>query len=429
MTVTPSKKQNNAELLEAIVKEQTIETVLSDTREKPNLVNLLAFLRLQDNCIIRWNELKRHIETSDKGSNSPAVAMDPTLADVFLADKWKINAPSKRAEHCLKAVALENAFNPVREYLESLRHLDLPEVTNEQLADCFGFNVEDNLSIDLMRLHLRACASRGINPGEKMDSLLIIQGNQGNGKSTAIETLSPEFSWYDETTRMSFDSKDSLSSLNSAFIYEFSEIEKILTTFDVAQFKSWISRKVDKYVEKYESISKDHPRRCCLFGTTNASTFLMDPTGARRFLICENTRPANIKLLKMHRDALWKQSLVELENGLPHYLTNDSLLHTEDQKRAENATVSDPWEAELSSFLSNCKHGEFVTSQQLLKHLNKPVDKLDMRDCKRIGNIMKRMKWEKGRRRQINHTNPVDGYIKPEPETLTSEQAEEILDA
>jgi hypothetical protein len=87
--------------------------------------------------------------------------MDPTLADVFLADKWKINAPSKRAEHCLKAVALENAFNPVREYLESLRHLDLPEVTNEQLADCFGFNVEDNLSIDLMRLHLRACASRG----------------------------------------------------------------------------------------------------------------------------------------------------------------------------------------------------------------------------------------------------------------------------
>jgi hypothetical protein len=46
-----------------------------------------------------------------------------------------------------------------------------------------------------------------------------------------------------------------------------------------------------------------------------------------------------------------------------------------------------------------------------------------MRDCKRIGNIMKRMKWEKGRRRQIHHTNPVDGYIKPEAEVLTDEQA------
>jgi putative DNA primase/helicase len=427
MTITPNRNQATTKSIEAIVKEQTIEKLLDDVREKPTLVNLLAFLRHQNDCIIRWNELKRFIETNDAESISSAVAMDPTLADVFLADKWKINAPSKRAEHCLKAVALENAFNPVYEYFESLRCLELPKVTDEQLADCFGFHIDDNLSIELMRLHLRACANRGINPGEKMDSLLIIQGEQGNGKSTAIETLSPEFSWYDETTRMSFDSKDSLSSLNSAFIYEFSEIEKILTTFDVAQFKSWITRKVDKYVEKYESISKDHPRRCCLFGTTNASTFLMDPTGARRFLICENTKPANITLLQTLRDAIWKQSLNELEDGLPHYLTNDSQLHIQDQKRAENATVSDPWEAELSSFLSNCKAGEFVTSQQLLKNLNKPVDKLDMRDCRRIGNIMKRMKWEKGRRRQIYHANPVDGYIKPEPEVLTDEQAEAIL--
>jgi predicted P-loop ATPase len=153
----------------------------------------------------------------------------------------------------------------------------------------------------------------------------------------------------------------------------------------------------------------------------------MDPTGARRFLICENVKPANIKLLKKLRDAIWKQSLLELENGLPHYLTNDSPLHVEDQKRAENATVSDPWEAELSSFLSICKPGDFVTSQQLLKHLNKPAERLDMRDCKRIGNIMKRMKWEKGRRRQPFHTNAVDGYIKPEPEVLTEEERESYL--
>lgn len=427
MTTTPNRNQTRAKSIEEIVKEQTVEKLLDDVRSRPTLVNLLAFLRHQNDCIIRWNDLKRFIETYDIGNKSAAVAMDPTLADVFLADKWQINAPSKRAEHCLKAVALENAFNPVREYLESLRQLDLPEVSNDQLADCFGFGIEDNLSIDLMRLHLRACAARGMNPGEKMDSLLIIQGEQGNGKSTSIETLSPEFSWYDETTRMSFDSKDSLSSLNSAFIYEFSEIEKILTTFDVAQFKSWITRKVDKYVEKYESISKDHPRRCCLFGTTNASTFLMDPTGARRFLICENIKPANIKLLRSLRDAIWKQSLTEFENGLPHYLTNDSQLYIEDQKRAENATVSDPWEAELSTFLSNCKPGDFVTSQQLLKHLGKPADKQDMRDWKRIGNIMKRMKWEKGRRRQPNNNHAVDGYIKPNTEVLTDEEASAIL--
>lgn len=429
MTTTPQKPQKlsaDADTLEAIVKEQTLDKLLSDAKEKPTLVNLLAFLRQQRNCIIRWNELKRCIVTSDASINSPVV-LDPEMADVFLADQWKINAPHKRAKSCLVTVALENAFNPVREYLDGLRHRDLPAVTNEQLADCFGFDNKDSLSIDLMRLQLRACANRGMRPGEKMDTLLILQGEQGNGKSTALETLSPEFSWYDETTRMKLDSKDSLSSLNSAFIYEFSEVEKILQAFDVAQFKSWISRKVDKYVEKYESISKDHPRRCCLFGTTNASTFLNDPSGARRYLICVNVKPANIKLLAKLRDAIWKQSLIELENGLPCFLENDSPLHRADQERAENATTSDPWEAELSSYLFNCKAGDFVTSQQLLKHLNVPVDKLDMRDCKRIGNIMKRMRWEKGRRRQIGHAHPVDGYIKPEPEPVSDEELRSIF--
>lgn len=398
------------------------EELLKDAKASPNMVNILAFLREQKACKIRWNELKRCIVINDMGSGGADMAMDPAMADVFLADQWKINAPSKRAESCLKAVALENKYNPVREYLEGLRNQELPTVTNSQLADCFGFARKDNLSISLLWLHLRACANRGMNPGEKMDSCLIVMGLQGNGKSTSIETLSPEFSWYDETTRMNFDSRDSLSSLNSAFIYEFSEIEKILTTADVAQFKSWITRKVDKYVEKYEKISMDHPRRCCLFGTTNASTFLMDPSGARRFLICENVRRANISLLKKLRDAIWKQALLEWEGGLPSYLENDSELFLEVQRRTDVATASDPWEDELSTYLSVCKAGEFVTTHQLLKHLGKAVDKLDMRDCKRIANIMKRMKWEKGRRRTINHANAVDGYIKPEPELLTEDE-------
>jgi len=192
------------------------------------------------------------------------------------------------------SVAQERPFNPVADFLNGLRDEDLPLVTDEQLADCFGFHRDDSTSIGLMRVHLRACAKRGLDPGSKMDSLLIIKGKQGNRKSTALATLSPEISWYDETTRVSLDSRDSLSALNSSFIYEFSEIEKILTTADVAAFKSWITRQVDKYCEKYQTVSVDHIRRCCLFGTTNSESFLVDPTGARRFWICHNVKPANI---------------------------------------------------------------------------------------------------------------------------------------
>jgi hypothetical protein len=89
------------------------------------------------------------------------------------------------------------------------------------------------------------------------------------------------------------------------------------------------------------------------------------------------------------------------------------------QKRAKKAAASDPWEIELSSFLAKYHTDDFVTGQQLLRHLNQPVDKLNMRNYQRIGRIMKRLQWEKGRRRQVGSSNPVDGYIKPAIEAST----------
>lgn len=404
-----AKPSIDGDSLAATVAAQTADKRLSDVRDSPNLVNLLDFLRYQTKIRIRWNELKRCIVVDDDR------VVEPTRAAVLLADEWKINAGLKNAEICVTTVALENKYNPIREYFEGLRQQQFAPVSDEQLADCFGFDHGDDLSIQLMRIQLRACVGRGMNPGSdtKMDTLLVLEGEQGHLKSTALETLSPHPSWYDETTRVNFDSRDALSSLNSAFIYEFSEIEKILTTADVAQFKSWISRKVDKYVEKYEKVSLDHPRRCCLFGTTNQSSFLMDPTGARRFLICKTVRPTDPSLLKRLRDALWFQSMIELENGLPSYLKNDDELFKRGQERAQNATLSDPWEAELSSHLSFAKPEEFYPSIALLKHLGRQTDKITVNDSKRLANAMKRLGWQKVRRRMTGHTNPVDGYWLP----------------
>jgi predicted P-loop ATPase len=415
------KTSSDGPSIESIVKAQTDDKYLKDAQDSPNLVNLLALLRHQSEVLIRWDELKRCIVIGEG-----CKVLEPVRANVFLADQWKINAGKRNAEDCVITVALENSYNPVREYFEDLRGKGLKPVSDNELAECFGLAENDQLSIQLMRIHLRACAGRGMNPGQKLDSLLVLEGDQGNRKSTSVKTLSPDSRWYDETTRVNFDSRDALSSLNSAFIYEFSEIEKILTTADVAQFKSWISREVDNYCEKHEKTSLPHVRRCCLFGTTNAASFLMDPTGARRFFICKNTRPANIKLLAQLRDALWHQSLIELEKGLPSFLSNDDELFIQCQERAQNATIADPWEAELSGYLYSSGAGTFLSSQSLLKHLGKATDKLTQNDFRRLGNIMRRMGWIKTRKRLPEFSNPVDGYCKPEtPEPTTPKPTQE----
>lgn len=418
-----AKPSVDGDSLAAVVSAQTEDKRLEDVRKAPNLVNLLEFLRYQTKVRIRWNELKRCIVVDDDK------VVEPTFAAVLLADQWKINAALKIAEVAVKSIAFENKYNPVREYFESLRVRQFEPVCDAQLADCFGFDPDDSLSIQLMRIQLRACVGRGMNPGTdtKMDTLLVLEGEQGLLKSTALEALSPDPSWYDETTRINFDSRDALSSLNSAFIYEFSEIEKILTTADVAQFKSWISRKVDKYVEKHEKVSLDHPRRCCLFGTTNSNSFLNDPTGARRFFICKTVRATDPALIKRLRDALWHQSMVELEDGLPSFLKNEDDLFKQGQERAQNATLSDPWEAELSSHLSFAKPEEFFPSSVLLKHLGRQTDKLTVHDSKRLASAMRRLGWQKTRQRMVGHSNPVDGYWLPLPKVVEYEDLDNIF--
>jgi hypothetical protein len=93
------------------------------------------------------------------------------------------------------------------------------------------------------------------------------------------------------------------------------------------------------------------------------------------------------------------------------------------QERAKKVTSSDPWEAELFDFLLQCQVGDFVTGGQLLMRLSEPIDEPEMRHYRRIGKIMKRLGWEKGRRRQPDFPNPVDGYIKPETEAITKKEA------
>jgi hypothetical protein len=93
------------------------------------------------------------------------------------------------------------------------------------------------------------------------------------------------------------------------------------------------------------------------------------------------------------------------------------------QERAKKVTSSDPWEAELFDFLLQCQVGDFVTGGQLLMRLSEPIDEPEMRHYRRIGKIMKRLGWEKGRRRQPGFPNAVDGYIKPEAEAITKKEA------
>lgn len=406
-------KANSA--AEELVASHDYQGLLEKAQEKANTQNLLAFCRCLD---IKWNDLKRLVEFD-------GVTTEPKMAYLILADKFGIEAKKETAKDVFLKVAKQFSYNPVADYFNSLRELDLPLVSNDQLSAAFGFDKKDSQSIELFRLHLRACVNRGLNPGCKLDSLCIFEGLQGQSKSGSIKALSPNRSWYDETTHTNFDSKDALSAFNSTFLHEFSEIEKLTMTRDVAEFKSWITREYDNYVEKYETQVTEHPRRCCLFGTTNQKQFLNDPTGSRRFLVCHVTKKSNIKLIEKIRDALWHQSLLELESGLPYYLEIDDQLAIANNERGAMATHTHPWEDLLNEVIGGLPIGTFVSSSSVLAMTEVKSDRANAGHYKTLASIMDRLGWTRKKRRESN--GPVNGFEKiSNPDVIT--QTDENMD-
>jgi hypothetical protein len=309
---------------------------------------LLEFLRGQYR--LEFNELKRVCEIDGNPLGDAA-----HLGDVFLADQHGIETTKQAAVDCLEYVSKGNPYNPIKRYLEGLRSepTGLRLISMEELAEAFAIEPGDMLSKRLLASHLAGAAKRGLEPSYKHDQILIFCGAQGNNKSGSIEALASP-AWYDSATRVEdLESKDFLAKVNGCWLFEVEECEHALLKRTASEFKSFVTRSNDCYVEKYEREAKTHYRRSVLFGTTNQSEFLNDNTGNRRaWVIYTGDRPLNPKWIAENRDSIWATVLTWIDWGLCNYVPLGDSLATEAAERAQAANLSDPWEGELMQVLN-----------------------------------------------------------------------------
>ncbi|MCT0247672.1 virulence-associated E family protein [Synechococcus sp. CS-205] len=311
----------------------------SQCPEDPNKAQLQAFIR--STYSVRFNELSGAVELDGK----PMGHIE--LADSFLAHLHGIETSKQAAQDSFTYVAMANAYNPVAEYLKGLEQRnDLKLLSLEEIAAAFGVTPGDTLSQELLARHLAGAYKRGICPGEKHDQMLIMLGDQGQGKQKAIRALAPE-GWYDSATKVAkgLEDREFLGKLNSAWLFEFDECEKALLGRDSSEFKGFTSRFIDKYVQKWETQCRDHPRRCVLFGTSNEREVLNDPTGARRYWMIDvrggTIRP---KWIRQHRDSIWATVATWVAWGLESWIPEGHPTALAAAGRAADARISDVWE-------------------------------------------------------------------------------------
>ena len=178
-------------------------------------------------------------------------------------------------------VSDDRSYHPIREYLDALPEWDKVPRVDTLLIDYLG--AEDNAYVRAVtRKTLCAAVRRVREPGVKFDTMLVLNGPQGIGKSTLISRLAGE--WFSDSLNLG-DTKDKTAAekLQGYWILEIGELAGLRKT-EVETLRSFLSRQNDIYRAAFGHRPTPHPRQCIFFGTTNAeSGYLRDTTGNRRF--------------------------------------------------------------------------------------------------------------------------------------------------
>ena len=218
-------------------------------------------------------------------------------------------------------VSDDRSYHPIREFIAGLPDWDGVNRVDTLLIDYLG--AEDNEYVRAVtRKTLCAAVKRVLNPGCKFDSMLVLNGPQGVGKSTLISRLAGE--WFSDSLNLG-DTKDKTAAekLQGYWILEIGELAG-LKKAEVETLRSFLSRQNDIYRAAFGRRATPHLRQCVFFGTTNAeSGYLRDTTGNRRFWPVKTPGGSARRSWQLTNEEvlqIWAEALAYVHHGEKLYL-------------------------------------------------------------------------------------------------------------
>lgn len=358
---------------------------------KPTLNNAVNYLATLPDIagVFKLNSFTGNIEIDSsvpwykqRGSNGPNVIdEDVTLLKYHLTRVTKVEFPAAILMEAVIVVAHKRHYHPIRNYLSSRVWDKTPRLDTWLVT--YGGAVDTPYTRAIGRKVLCAAVKRVFEPGCKWDYVLIIEGAQGIGKSTACRILGRM--WGGD---MNLDphSKDSVAMMQGKWVIELSEMVA-LKWADANALKSFITREKDTVRPAYARNAKDFHRQSIFIGTVNPEHigYLHDVTGNRRFWIVNFPGNVNTRQLEDDCDQIWAEVVYRYRNE-PLYLNP-----MEEQLQVIEARArmpEDPLRRHVAQYMKEHPEIEDFDIVDVMGYLSIPATRANKGDQSRIAQAL-----------------------------------------
>lgn len=348
---------------------------------------------------LRFNEITREIDvTGGPMAGKPKASLDTEATNWLARSPYKLFLGSREVGEQMLALAREHSYDPLRMWLESLKHDGTKRVITF-FQDYFGAEGDPMHLMAISRSFLISCVARAMEPGCLVHTVPILIGGQGVGKSRSIRALG--FPFFTDTG-LQIGDKDSRLLIASKWLVELAELASVRNT-DIEKVKNFVSISTDDLRPPYGRVVEPFPRRCVFVGTTNEEEVLTDWTGNRRWWPMK-IRPdfkIDVEKVTADRDQLFAEALVMYRAGVKWYLTDEEAERAEEQASGFKRTSARA-EQILAWFAAKAPHErprELTSFDILNTVLGVPSSQISITQSMEIGRAVRELGFTKHRRK------------------------------
>jgi putative DNA primase/helicase len=277
--------------------------------------------------------------------------------------------------------------NSLTDWLDSLEW-DGEERLNDWVIDYLGVE-RTEYTMALSRNWPISMVARAYVPGCQVDTMPVLEGKQGRGKSSFLKALGDP--WY-KALPQQFGEKDFLQAIQGAWLVEIPDMTGF-SRREHGAILATIAIRTDVYRPTYGHRVLSHPRVTVFAATSETDDYLKETRGIRRYwpVRCEDI---HIEALQSVRDRIFAEAVVKYRTGASWWEMPEEETEQEQLARSNE----DVWgEAILDSAETLWGAKIRITSSRLLTEIKVPIERQDDGTKGRVARILRANGWAQGR--------------------------------